>query len=178
VDDRELILAGITDHFPTSPPTPSASLRAGEGDLWELFFANLAALGGAQVTPAELEALTAKSRYVDADAGRILGIGSSAENVWEAEVGFSLALGAIAQTGTLIVSAGPEGSRLSSLAPPINVMLVERSSIVPTLDLAIARFSERTTVLITGPSRTADIEGVLVRGVHGPGELLVYVIEK
>jgi L-lactate dehydrogenase complex protein LldG len=69
------------------------------------------------------------------------------------------------------VSAANGRSRLASLAPPVHIALVE--DIVGTLDEAIARIDGRTHVVITGTSRTADIEGVLVRGVHGPRKLFV-----
>jgi L-lactate dehydrogenase complex protein LldG len=125
----------------------------------------------------ELSEFLAKRCFVEPAAADILGIGSVSDDVWEVEVGVSLAELAVAETGTLVVTAGEGRSRMSSLAPPVNVVLVARTAIVGTLQEAIPRIPSSSSVLITGPSRTADIEGILVRGVHGPGELLVHIYE-
>jgi L-lactate dehydrogenase complex protein LldG len=57
------------------------------------------------------------------------------------------------------------------------VIVISQKAIVATMVEAIPLISTATSILVTGPSRTADIEGILVKGVHGPGELLVYVYE-
>ena len=88
---------------------------------------------------------------------------------------------ALADTGTLVVfSAAGEGRTLSLLAP-VNACLVPATRIVSTLAELFALKPELTArssavVLITGPSRTADIELTLTVGVHGPGELHVVVL--
>lgn len=96
---------------------------------------------------------------------------TNAGSVWEAEIGVCVAELAIAQTGSLVIRAGAGRNRLTSLAPPVNVVLVH--DLVPSLEEAFARIPKETSVIVTGTSRTADIEGVLVRGVHGPRELYV-----
>ncbi|MBZ5591926.1 MAG: lactate utilization protein [Acidobacteriia bacterium] len=88
---------------------------------------------------------------------------------------------ALADTGTLVMLASPQEARLISLLPPVHIALVERGRLLTGLDelLSILPFpAEQTSsmVLITGPSRTADIEQILVRGVHGPGEIHVVVV--
>jgi len=70
---------------------------------------------------------------------------------------------------------------LVSLLPPIHIAVVEEHRLVNNLDdllTTVAKPADITSsmVLITGPSRTADIEQILVRGVHGPGELHVILI--
>lgn len=112
---------------------------------------------------------------VDADAAPFLsGLEYTlADDVWEAKVGVTLVEAAVAETGSLLLAAGPGRKRLNSLAPEIHVALVRKEQIVPGLDEALAALGARTSVLITGPSRTADIEGVLVRGIHGPKRLLL-----
>jgi L-lactate dehydrogenase complex protein LldG len=72
-------------------------------------------------------------------------------------------------------------ARLISLLPPAHIALVPRERILSSLDelLSILPHPAEVTssmVLITGPSRTADIEQILVRGVHGPGEFHVVVV--
>jgi L-lactate dehydrogenase complex protein LldG len=98
----------------------------------------------------------------------------------EATVGITSAQYALADTGTLVMLADSEEARLISLLPPVHIAVIERAMILTGLDelLAVAPLpAERTSsmVLITGPSRTADIEQILVRGVHGPGELHVVI---
>ncbi len=165
--------------------TSVSSLHPGSGsaskfdslDLWQSFEGFLNALGGRLISRIELDGFLKKRCFVEPAAADVLGISSVQDDIWDVEVGISLAELAVAETGTLVVTAGAGRSRMSSLAPPINIVLVSQKSIVATLAEAIPKIPTTTSVLITGPSRTADIEGILVRGVHGPGELLVYVYE-
>jgi L-lactate dehydrogenase complex protein LldG len=88
---------------------------------------------------------------------------------------------ALADTGTLVMLSSPQEARMISLLPPVHIAVVERGCLLTGLDELLSilpRPAERTSsmVLITGPSRTADIEQILVRGVHGPGEIHVVII--
>jgi len=88
---------------------------------------------------------------------------------------------ALADTGTLVMLASPQEARLISLLPPVHIAIVERKRLLTGLDELLSilpRPADQTSsmVLITGPSRTADIEQILVRGVHGPGEIHVVVV--
>ncbi len=98
-----------------------------------------------------------------------------------AEVGVTSADYALADTGTLVMLSSPEEARMVSLLPPVHVAVVPRERILTGLDelfSVLPRPGEiaSSMVLITGPSRTADIEQILVRGVHGPGEIHVVVV--
>lgn len=87
---------------------------------------------------------------------------------------------AIAETGTLLLTSAPGQPLSASLLPELHVAVVHRSQIVWSMEEALQRPDVRqaaTTVLITGPSRTADIEMTLTIGVHGPGQLSVFVVE-
>jgi L-lactate dehydrogenase complex protein LldG len=97
-----------------------------------------------------------------------------------ADVGITSADYALADTGTLVMLASPQEARLISLLPPAHIAVVPRERILTGLDELFSLLpnpAETTSsmVLITGPSRTADIEQILVRGVHGPGLLTVVV---
>ena len=77
--------------------------------------------------------------------------------------------------------ASPQEARLISLLPPVHVAVVPAERILSGLDelftvLPHPAVQSSSMVLITGPSRTADIEQILVRGVHGPGEIHVVVV--
>lgn len=85
----------------------------------------------------------------------------------------------VAQTGSVMVSAAC-GGRGASVVAPVHIVVASIGQLVPTLDDAFARIRERATVaknsylcLVTGSSRTADIEKVLVMGAHGPRRLVV-----
>jgi L-lactate dehydrogenase complex protein LldG len=99
----------------------------------------------------------------------------------DAAVGITSAEFALADTGTLVMFSNTEEARLISLLPPVHIAVIQRGQILTGLDELLTRvpLPARLTssmVLITGTSRTADIEQILVRGVHGPGEVHVVII--
>jgi L-lactate dehydrogenase complex protein LldG len=104
------------------------------------------------------------------------------EPLFDAAAGISDVDAGLADSGTLVLSSGALRGRGVSIVPPVHVALLPLSRIVPDLlDWAAATPSNPPatashTVLITGPSKTADIEGVLITGVHGPGRVHVVVI--
>lgn len=95
---------------------------------------------------------------------------------------------ALAESGSLVVSSVTEGAQLSSLAPPIHIAFYLRRQVVESLEEVldgVAKSAEpsesiggRSIVLITGTSRTADIEQILIRGVHGPREVHAVLVEE
>ncbi|HUY37502.1 MAG TPA: lactate utilization protein [Candidatus Binataceae bacterium] len=98
-----------------------------------------------------------------------------------ADIGIAEADYAIASTGTLAVLSMPTRPSSLTLLPPASVIFVRIDRIVPDLAAALDAFGSDTLAanrmtLITGPSRTADIEKRIVLGVHGPKSLDVLVI--
>lgn len=110
-----------------------------------------------------------------------------AEASFAASVGITGVEYALAETGTLVAASWTEGAQLASLAPPVHVALYRRTQLVATLDEVLERLRVacgpreaawgRSVVFITGTSRTADIEQILIRGVHGPGEVHAILVE-
>ena len=102
------------------------------------------------------------------------------ETWFSAVAGITTVAAAVAETGSLLVVSGPRTPRSTSLIPPIHVALVAASQIVPDLVDVFARLDAHDLpagiALITGPSKTADIEGVLVTGVHGPGHVIIILV--
>jgi len=88
----------------------------------------------------------------------------------------------LADTGTLVMLSSQREARLISLLPPVHLAIFPRNRILTGLDellTVLPNPAEQTSsmVLITGPSRTADIEQILVRGVHGPGEIQAVMVD-
>ncbi len=97
----------------------------------------------------------------------------------ECSFGITGAAFALAQTGTLVMRANSQEARLVSLLPPLHVAVVRKEQLIVDLDELLTKIPKpvedsSSMVLITGPSRTGDIEQILVRGVHGPG--VVHVV--
>ncbi|MEX0884910.1 MAG: LUD domain-containing protein [Phycisphaeraceae bacterium] len=91
---------------------------------------------------------------------------------------------ALAETGTLVCCADADHSRGLSLVPLHHVAIVRRSDILPDMLDYWQRYAglaphdrPASTVFITGPSKTADIEGELITGVHGPGSVDIILVD-
>jgi L-lactate dehydrogenase complex protein LldG len=101
-----------------------------------------------------------------------------------AYIGISAAQAAIAATGSLLLELGDPAERSATALPPVHVVLLRASTIVPDLSALGGALQQHLASpgpsylsLITGPSRTADIERVLTIGVHGPKELHILILE-
>ncbi|MGD0464197.1 MAG: lactate utilization protein [Tepidisphaeraceae bacterium] len=99
---------------------------------------------------------------------------------YDLDCGITDVYAAVAETGSLVIRPSVGHGRALSLVPAIHIAIVESANILPDLiDLmeklrADSRAANIT--LITGPSQTADIEGALVTGVHGPGLVQVFLL--
>jgi L-lactate dehydrogenase complex protein LldG len=88
----------------------------------------------------------------------------------------------IAHTGSVMVSSAQKGGRQMFVYPPVHVVVAKKDQLVPYLEDAYTGIQEKhdenlpsQITLITGPSRTADIEKTLILGAHGPRELQVFL---
>ncbi len=99
------------------------------------------------------------------------------------DVGVSHCDGAVAETGSLVFDSARGQPRTVSLVPPLHVALLPLSCLYADLDALFAQWSAdgvalpANRVLVSGPSKSADIEQVLAYGVHGPKRLLTLVYE-
>jgi len=99
-------------------------------------------------------------------------------------VGRSDALVAAAETGTLVLVSGADNPTTLSFLPETHFILIRASDVVGSYEEAFDRLRAiygegslpRTVNLISGPSRTADIEQTIVRGAHGPKRLHVVIL--
>jgi L-lactate dehydrogenase complex protein LldG len=98
----------------------------------------------------------------------------------DADAAFTGCRGAIAETGSLVLWPTPEEPRLMSLVPPIHVVLLEAGDIRSSFHELVTeqgwgKGMPTNALLISGPSKSADIEQTLAYGVHGPEQLIVLV---
>ncbi|MFZ4539996.1 LutC/YkgG family protein [Propionivibrio sp.] len=100
----------------------------------------------------------------------------------DTDAGFTSTRGGIAETGTLIVWPTAEEPRLMSLVPPIHFALLYADTLYDTFFEAMIGQGWSTTMptnalLISGPSKTADIQVTLAYGAHGPKELVILLLD-
>ncbi len=102
----------------------------------------------------------------------------------EADIGLTVALAGLADSGAILMSSSQSESRSVSLLTAEHVVLLPARCIIPSLLQAAPMLRSLTgeggtsaVTLVGGPSKTADIEKVLVTGVHGPGVLTIIVID-
>jgi L-lactate dehydrogenase complex protein LldG len=106
------------------------------------------------------------------------------EQFFAADLSISAVDYLIAETGSLVVSAKPHDPRSVSLIAPVHIAIAGRGQLLPDLFDLFARVPGSNgqelpscLTLITGPSKTGDIELKLVTGVHGPKEVHVILID-
>ena len=104
------------------------------------------------------------------------------ERLFAVDAAVTAAAGAVADTGALILRPTAEEPRLMSLVPPIHIAVLRAEDIFASLDDAMRAGNwsadmPANMLLISGPSKTADIELILAFGVHGPKELIVLIVE-
>ena len=97
-----------------------------------------------------------------------------------AEAGLTSADAGLAGTGTLVLASGPGRPRLACLLPPVHLAILPVGRLAPGLTHFLAKGDVARTpasvVLVSGPSRTGDIELTLTQGMHGPREVHVVLV--
>jgi len=145
------------------------------------FVLDLSAGGGIAVAPS---VLTAASAFVGmlGEGGFVPNDGDAVERVADLPVGVVRAVAAVAETGSVLIFEETMADRAVSMLTRTLVAVVERKDLVEDL-FALRPFivprsapAPRYAALVTGPSRTADIERSLTIGVQGPGEVYVVIL--
>lgn len=86
------------------------------------------------------------------------------------DIAVTPAAGAVAESGTIILTDESTPDRLAALAPWTHIAVVRRDTIHRSIADALAGMPDDPNIIwVTGPSKTADVEGILIQGVHGPG---------
>lgn len=201
-DDREAILSRVRDALAPLPrraaapeydPQIAVQRKVVEGrDPLEAFRERLTALKGVVLT--EAEELAARLRaggwtrgYCDPElwprlapyfAGFQVETEFDRARVDDYAFGITRAAGAVAENGTVVLDDATTSRRLGALAPWVHVAVVFRDQIHRDVPAAVAALgSDPNVVWCTGPSRTADVEGILIVGVHGPGVQMALVLD-
>jgi len=102
----------------------------------------------------------------------------------QCDAGISLCDALIAQTGSVLVTSRSTGGRAITVLPPHHIVVAHRNQVVPDLPSAFAHVKQMhggdypsMISFITGPSRTGDIERILVLGAHGPKRLTILLMD-
>ena len=98
-----------------------------------------------------------------------------------ADLGVTGGLWAVASTGSVLVAADPGAPRTTGLLPQRHLIVLPEERLLPGLEELFEQLPDvvsetSAAVLVTGPSRTSDIEMISVRGVHGPGRVMVLLV--
>ena len=167
------------------PQAPSASfIWPPIGDLEARFRDEFVALRGELIVGADqLREFIKQFERIATDGSELVRatVGDANAAVRVADLGVTGCDCLVARTGSIFVTARPAGGRALSVLPPAHLVIARREQLVPDLAAALALMRERydghwpsSLALITGPSRTADIEKILVMGAHGPKRVAVY----
>jgi len=183
---------------PTELQRPAVSQRPtgpeGREELLDLFAARLQEAGGSVArAPGREQALAAVAEF--AREKGVVGFAcppslrwAAIDGLWTddarvADFGLSEADWGVAETGSVVLRHQGERGRGSSLLPPAAGFLLPASHVVRGLGPVLAQLGDASEPLpacvtfVTGPSHSGDIAGVMCRGVHGPAEVRVWLIE-
>ena len=98
------------------------------------------------------------------------------DDLYDFDASVTDVVAAVAETGSLVVCESPRHGRALSLVPAVHIAIVEAKQIVGDLLDLFENGASDNAVIITGPSKTADIEMTLVTGVHGPKTVHVFIL--
>ena len=123
-------------------------------------------------------------RQLDSDRVTWVGAKGNPKDMSELEVGLLEADWLLADTGTCMVACATPGERLMCYLPPVSIVIAKTDQLVEHMPAVWTDVARRCAepdlrgefVFITGPSRTADIEKILILGVHGPKRLIVLLV--
>jgi L-lactate dehydrogenase complex protein LldG len=175
------------------PAITRSAPRLEGGDPVAVFVRNLVAVNGRAMTSvAELATFLKTNGHchgycdpalADAVGAPFAAAGLTVENRYDRsrcddyQFGITRATGAIAESGTLILDDDQTSSRLAALTPWVHVAVLDRTRIHHSIADALAALGDSSNVIwVTGPSKTADVEGILIEGVHGPGEQIALLL--
>lgn len=192
VDEHLVRLASADDDLVTmftqrAEKTGMKAMRCTRAQVIERFDALLGEIGVKRMTLAdstpyldELKAAAEKRGIELADWRH----DRSLNEHYASEAGVCGVHAALAETGSLICNSDAASGRGHSLIPESHIAIVRAGDIVPDMLDYFARLQgiapaelPSAQAIITGPSKTADIEGVLITGIHGPGRVFVLVVE-
>jgi L-lactate dehydrogenase complex protein LldG len=162
-------------------------------DLWEIFSRNFSAVHGRPMDSIDslIELLKETDNthgycdptLMDTVGDRLVEAGMVVETTYDRAryddytFGITRATGAIAESGTLILNDEQTSDRLAALSPWVHVGVLQKEEILRTIPDAIEAFGSSPNIIwATGPSKTADVEGILIEGVHGPGEEIALLL--
>lgn len=200
--DREQILGRVRAALAplpqraTSPDWERELVRMrqmqGVTDLAATFCARLTSVNGTPLqSPAELTELLKKNNWTRGYCDPVLlpSLGAALAGVQvetafdrtrvdDYAFGITRATAAIAETGTIVLTDRDTSSRLAALAPWAHIVVLKRADIFPDIPAALAALpADPNIIWVTGPSKTADVEGILIEGVHGPGVQAVLLVD-
>lgn len=175
------------------PAVTVVAPRSGGASLLETFERNLKAVNGRSFhEPAALAAFLAENvhrhGYCDpaclpvlreAFAAATLEVETTFARERYDDYAFGITRGtaAIAESGTVVINDDATSDRLAALTPWVHVVVLRVDELIPTIAEAVQRFGKSPNIIwCTGPSKTADVEGILIEGVHGPGEQVVMFV--
>lgn len=151
------------------------------GDVESRFRTEFEAVRGELIANAEaLGAFLGSFKQIATDGSELVNgvVGEGTASVRECELGVTGCEYLVARTGSIVVS-----TRALSVLPPVHLVIARREQLVPDLAAALTllrhRYEKRwpsALSVITGPSRTADIEKILVMGAHGPKRLALFFV--
>ena len=160
-------------------------------DLWEIFSRNFKAVSGIPMSGTEgildlLKEADCTHGYCDPALMSIIGdslaaAGLKVETEYDRDryddyqFGITRAAGAIAESGSVILNDETTSDRLAALGPWVHIAVLEDdANLLRTIPDAVSAFGDSPNIVwATGPSKTADVEGILIEGVHGPGKQIL-----
>ena len=170
-----------------------SAVKLTEPDLWKSFSANFKAVNGRAMDCVAqliefLDGNNQRTGYCDPDlfdsiGSQLVAAGLTVETSYDRDryddyqFGITRATGAIAESGSLIIDDFKTSQRLAALSPWVHVGVLKKDEILRTIPDAITAFGDAPNIIwCTGPSKTADVEGILMEGVHGPGEQIALLV--